>query len=160
MSDESDGDCPAVQDQPSSIPSTSPVLKVTGRQEGRPIPAVGQNVRIKVHSNTLRGDTIPDDQSALKAADGHDNTGNRPSSPAMLCRVDRIRTVSPVVEGASEVDNQRMARISPVRPPREKRLKLELSRVDQVNLLPAPDVIEPPVPQKRISRVDVQRDKG
>ena len=54
LSDEPDGDdnCQAVQDQLSQSPSTSPVLKVTGRQDGGQIPIVRSEIQIKVRSST------------------------------------------------------------------------------------------------------------
>ena len=66
----------------------------------------------------------------------------------MTCRVNRTRTLFPFVKRASEDDSQQIAKISLIRPPREKRLKLELSRVDQCNPLPTPDVTECPVPRR------------
>ena len=72
----------------------------------------------------------------------------------MTCRVNRIRTLSPHVERASEDDSRQITRISPVRPPRAKILKLELSRVDQHNLLPTPDVTKCPATRKRIPTIE------
>ena len=109
-----------------SFYTTPPVLKVTGG---------------------LRDDDIVDSQSALKVADGNSASGKRSSSPDKMCRVNHIRVASPVVEKTSDNDRQVVV-ISPVRPSREKRLKLELSRVDLNR--PVQAVTAPLISRRRI----------
>ena len=61
--------------------------------------------------------------------------------------------MSPVVDGTSD-NNCQVAGISPFRPPKENRLKLELRRIDSTRLIPASkpasDVAEPTIFRKRI----------
>ena len=100
------------QSQPKNSPSVSPVLKVTGGQEGRAVS----------HKE-------PNSPFALKVAKS--SKGNQ-STP--ICRVSRITTVPSIVEGNHEAEaSNRVAVISPVKPPVGKRLRVELTRYDTDN---------------------------
>ena len=102
----------AVRSQPKHSPSVSPVLKVTGGQEGRTVS----------HKE-------PNGTFALKVAKG--SKGNQ-STP--ICRVSRITTVPSIVEGNHEAEaSNRVAVISPVKPPVGKQLRVELTRYDTDN---------------------------
>ena len=156
LSDEpgSDNDCKAVKTQPLKVPSTFPVLKVTGRQGSEPSSTVYAEKRMEAHSSTPSGGSTSNGQSVLKAADDHSTRGEKPPSPVATCRVNSIRTLSSLVRRTSTEDVRQTAKMSPIRPPREKRLRLEISRVDLNNPVPVLDTADCPASRKRIPTIE------
>ena len=88
-------DCQAV------LPSASPVLKVTGRPESGQYSTVCSEKHMRACSSTHSGGSTSDGQSLLKVADGRSTRGEKPRSPIITCRVNRIRALSPHVERVS-----------------------------------------------------------
>ena len=84
------------------------------------------------HDEQHKSTNSSDDSSALKVAESRSIRGK---TPREMCRISRIRVSSPIVERSSE-DGRRLAVISRVRPPKEKRLRLELDRVEVGALTP------------------------
>ena len=98
-----------VRSQSRNSPSVSPVLKVTGGQESRAVPI-----------------RKPNSPFALKVAKGSKGDQSPP-----ICRVNRINTVPSIVEDNQETEaGTRVAVISPVKPPANKRLRVELTRYE------------------------------
>ena len=81
------------------------------------------------HVEQPRGLNSSDDSPALKVAGSRSIRGKGSPTLREMCSVSRIRVSSPIVE-RSPGDGRRIATISPIRPPKEKRLRLELDRVE------------------------------
>ena len=79
----------AVRDQATSNPSVSPVLKATGRLEGRVMLTTAKGTEKCKPCNSRRGEVIlpvtKDDQSVLKVAGGRSAKEKRSSQPNDLC---------------------------------------------------------------------------
>ena len=126
-SNESDQEAQAVAKQCPSSPSTPAVLKVTEVSEVNQSPSVTE--KPDQHVEQPRGLNSSDDSPALKVAGSRSIRGKGSPTPREMCSISRIRVSSPIVE-RSPGDGRRIATISPIRPPKEKRLRLELDRVE------------------------------
>ena len=127
-SNESDQEAQAVDKQCPSSPSTPAVLKVTEVSEVNQSPSVTE--KPDQHVKQPRGLNSSDDSPALKVAGSRSIRGK--GSPALreMCSVSRIRASSPIADERLQGDGRRIATISPIRPPKEKRLRLELNRIE------------------------------
>ena len=79
----------------------------------------------KRNSSTPSGGSTSNGQSAIKMAGDHSARSKKPPSPVATCRVNGIRTLSPPVGRTSTEGGRQTAKISPIRPPREKRVRLD-----------------------------------
>ena len=124
----------AIETRRASSPIVQPVLKVTGGQMGNgnlcdnsmtPKFNLGE---LFIDRNESKFENI--DQFALKVANGQKSS----SPPNTPCKISNPGIVSCVVEDNGRAEtNKRIAVISPVRPPRAKRLRVELTRLDVVS---------------------------